>query len=805
MANGLLTNRNNTLIMLLIAVLLVSVGCNATRHVEKDKHMLRRTRIVLRSDKVMANRGEIKDNLNRMIQQKPNNYWLGVFPVNIYLYNMRYRRFKDRPDSLLPKYAKRPVIIDTTVIYKSAQNMKSYLFNQGYFYARVTDTITYHRKKATITYRVNAGSNYVINKTNYDVDDSGILRVLQENTGGTAFVKGKEFAFSQTEEERSRLTSVVRNNGYFRFSQENITFKIDTFDKSMFRVASSPFENAINFISQTKSNRKGTIDINVIVRLADDTLAYNKYIVNNVNVYPDYKSAEDLRDSGMIEKTIGDISFRYHDNYVHPKVLYEHIFLQPGKYYSQADYNKSIQKLNELGIFQYIRVQARENRITRDTVDFNIFLNRTKKHDFGTNYEVSSGSTYALGHSVGVNFLDKNLMKGANLLSIGVNGGVELSYNENRGNDVIKHFNILTRYYGVNASIDFPKFLAPVAARLFDNSNLPHTIIGGGENVIDRVDYFRLINTSANFSYSWRQTQTISWGLAPAFINIIRLPVKSDSFQRVLDNNLYLRNSYKENFIEGENISFKFDNIAKKHGQNYSYVKLGFEEAGSIVNIVNRLGKVVNNPYQIQYAQYVKLDLDAAHYFTFPRSVFAFRFYGGIGMPYDKSQTLPYIKQYFAGGPYSLRGWRIRTLGPGSYADTTSKAATSQIDRTGDVKLELNGEYRFPIAPLFAGAIKMNGALFADAGNIWLAKKDASYPGGEFELNRLGQDIAADIGAGTRFDIASFLTLRVDVAIPVKKPYITNNGGWVFNKIDFYNSSWRANNVVFNISIGYPF
>jgi outer membrane protein insertion porin family len=167
---------------------------------------------------------------------------------------------------------------------------------------------------------------------------------------------------------------------------------------------------------------------------------------------------------------------------------------------------------------------------------------------------------------------------------------------------------------------------------------------------------------------------------------------------------------------------------------------------------------------------------------------------------------LPYIKQYFAGGPYSLRGWRIRTLGPGSYYDLSNANNLTAIDRTGDIKFELNGEYRFPIAPLFAGAVKMKGALFADAGNIWLARKDSSYAGGEFKFNTLGQDIAADVGIGTRFEIASFLTLRVDVAMPVKKPNVLNGeSGWVLKDIDPSNSTWRANNIIFNVAIGYPF
>jgi outer membrane protein assembly factor BamA len=524
-----------------------------------------------------------------------------------------------------------------------------------------------------------------------------------------------------------------------------------------------------------------------------------------VRIFPDYNSLADLSNANLITRAEGGVKFLFHRPYVHPHVIYEHAYLTPGNTYSQADYDKTIAKLTELGIFQYIRIVPNENHQIRGGLDYDVYLKKSKKHDFLTNYELSSGSTYFLGNSLSVNYRDRNLLKGANLLNIGVNGGVELSYNENDGKTLAQHFSMLTKYYGVNASIDFPKFLAPVASSLFNNSNLPHTIIGGGENVIDRLNYFTLLNTSANFSYNWRQNQDITWTLSPAFVNIIKLPQQSPSFDLLLANNEYLRNSYKENFIEGESISFIFDNINRKHGADYSYLKLGLEEAGGLLSFINKVYTSVNDIYKLAFAQYTKVDFDARHYFTYAHSVLAMRFYGGVGIPYGQSGALPYIKQYFAGGPYSLRGWRIRTLGPGSYLDQRSNDNNSQIDRTGDIKLEYNCEYRFPVAPLFAGAVKMNGALFFDAGNIWLANADTSFPGGNFTLATMGQDLAADLGLGARFDIAQFLTLRVDVAMPIKKPYIHSNGGWVFDEIAPYNATWRANNIIFNISIGYPF
>lgn len=792
---------SKALYILLFAVLAISAGCNSTKHLPAGGHLLRSNNIELTSDKVMVNKGEIKDNLHHRILQKPNYRFLRLYPTKIYLYNWRYKKLRDRPDDSLSKWVERPVVFDSSLMARSAQNMRNYLFNEGYFYASVSDTVIYKGRKAYVLYRVHAGSNYLINRINYDIDDSMVAYIVRGAAETSTLQKGKEFRYGMLEEERSRLTTLVRNNGYYRFSQENVSFRIDTIDKSSFKIAENPFENAINFIAQSKSNKKESIDIDVVIRPAEDSTVYTRYTLASVTVYPDYTSAADLVDSSLIERNIKGVEFRYHSEYVHPKVLYQHIFLNPGRIYSQADYDKTHVKLNELGIFQFTRIQFRENRVNHNTLDATILLNRTRKYDFSPNVEVSSGSTYAVGSSVGVNFRNRNFMKGANLLTISANGGLELSY-LNNGEAVEQRFHLLTKYYNFKANVDFPKFISPIGNGWFDKSNVPHTLIGVSESVVDRIKYFTLNNVAANLTYNWHETPTKIWSFSPAFVNIINTK-KTDSFIKVLEGNQYLQNSYKENFIEGENINFRFDNIFKRRSLNYSYIKVGLEEAGALLDAVNGLGTALNKLYSLQYAEYGKLDFDFGHYFTLTHSVFAFRFLGGIGLPYGNSPTLPYIKQYFAGGPYSLRGWRIRTLGPGSFFNDTVQ--TNVIDRTGDIKLEVNGEYRFPITPLFAGAVKMNGALFADAGNIWLARKVSDYPGGEFNFSTLAQTIAADIGAGARFDIASFLTFRLDLAMPIKKPYVLTDGGWVFKDINFGDPSWRARNLVLNVSIGYPF
>ena len=197
--------------------------------------------------------------------------------------------------------------------------------------------------------------------------------------------------------------------------------------------------------------------------------------------------------------------------------------------------------------------------------------------------------------------------------------------------------------------------------------------------------------------------------------------------------------------------------------------------------------------------------MDGRHFITFPKATFATRLAIGVGLPYSTNKSLPYIKQYFVGGAYSIRGWRVRTLGPGSYYNPDEERGSNLIDRTGDIRIEGTAEHRFDLVKLFGGSIKLGGAAFVDGGNIWLARPDSSYPGGEFRFATLAHDIAASVGTGLRFNIGDFITFRIDAAIPVKKPYSKNAGGWVFNEIRPGDSGWRRENINISFAVGYPF
>ncbi len=335
---------------------------------------------------------------------------------------------------------------------------------------------------------------------------------------------------------------------------------------------------------------------------------------------------------------------------------------------------------------------------------------------------------------------------------------------------------------------------------------MPRTVLDAGINTLDRRDYFRLSNLAASYGYIWRETETKTWTVKPVFVNTLQLGAISESFQARMDSIPAIRNSYQETFIEGESVEFVI-NTENRRKWKYAYLRLGFEEAGGLMSGIKGIGDLLNAPLNFTHARYVRLDFDMRQYLLQRNSSLAFRFYGGVGIPYGGSTILPYLKQYFVGGAYSIRGWRPRVLGPGSYYDSVRQNSTDNlfIDQAGDIKLELNGEYRFAMIKLFSGSVSLNGALFADAGNIWLTRKDPSLEGANFEFKNLYQDIAISTGAGVRLDLGGFLVLRFDWAFPVKKPYVKSNAGWVIKDVDLGDPDWRKKNLNFNIAIGYPF
>lgn len=803
----------NTYTYLLVSILIIISSCNTTKHLEENEYLLRKNSIEFESSKNLSGKNTLEDNLDGIIVQQPNSYFLFPFlTYKLWLYNLRYDKYQTDTTNFQIESGtvEKPVIYDSTTIPESKEYMKSYMFHQGYFYAQVEDTTVLKRKKAYVTYSITPGINYLIRQVNFKgIQDSAISKLVRKSFKETELRAGRPYTADLMESERTRITTMLRDNGYCNFSNSNISFVLDTTTNDYLKKKDNGLEEAIEFITNREQD-KPTLDVYLNIENDEDSNSFKLCAINNISVYPDFRSQSDLKNKNLLSKDYHGVEFNYHDYYVRNKVLFNHIFLSENEYLAQSDYDRTITGLNQLGIFESVRIDyvvdsSKSNSSTR-WLNAIITMSPTDRFTFNTNFEVSNGTTYDLGSAVTLGLRNNNVLKGANILSSSVTGGIETQYVNSQ-----REFQIVTRTFGTNLSLEFPKFLFPISRDRYSIRNSPRTEIAAGASLLDRSQFFTLLNLTSKFTYKWRETKTKSWEVTPIFVNDISLLDTSESFKARLDSIEYLRNSYRSTFIEGESIAWTYNNGQDaKWYENYQYVRLGFEEAGGIMSGLNTVADgLVGN-----FSRYVKFDFDLRHFIQQRHATTAFRFHGGVGLPYGGDKTLPYIKQYFVGGAFSIRGWGIRTLGPGSYFDSSTidvDPSSIFLDRTGDIKLELNGEYRFDLFSLFSNVMTFEGAAFGDAGNIWLSQPSDDFPDGEFRFDKIYNDLAVSTGLGIRANIAEIFLLRFDVAFPVKYPanrYLKaagNNDGWVIDKIALGRSDWRQENLVLNIAIGYPF
>jgi len=795
----------NILTFSLFIVLFFS-SCNSTKHLSENQYLLRKNSININTNNRFLKKSDLIDQLQSFIIQKPNSYFpsigLGIsFPVKLYLYNFRYKKYAKDSNSLFIKnrIVEKPVIFDSSLKNKSKNNIAKYLYNNGYFYANISDSTYFRNQKAYVHYNIETGKKYQINQFAFDIDDTSIAKIIANNVNLFPIQPNKDFSMSLLDEQRSFITNLLRNNGYFFFTNSNISFLLDTLQiDSKTKKRENLLFKSLNI---TSADKNYPINISLIVRNNDDPRSYTTYSIGDIKVYMDFESNADFTDSSLFHIEYENIHFYYHNYYVNKNVIHKHLFLDKGTYFKQDNYDQTINKLNDLGVFKYIRIfiDADTSKGNRN-LNCTIVLSPTQKYDLSFNVELSNATTYSLGSALNFNIKNRNVLKGANLLSANLTGGYEYSYNNNLSPKFLEKFYLLSRNISGNINFILPKFILPFPIKGASKSNQPTTTLTIGSSLQDRINYFKLNNTVFSINYNWHETEKKQWNVVPAFMNFVSLPYTSDSFKNRLATNSFLERSYQEAFIEGERINFIYSNQIRNKKTDLFYLKLGIEEAGGLVSGLSKLG-VLNK--DLKFAQYVKFDLEAIKYINYKKSMWAFRSIMGVGMPYGNSSTLPYIKQYFVGGPYSLRGWRARQLGPGAYVSFDSTNAQF-IDRTGDIKFECNAEYRYDILQLFGGTIKMNGAIFTDAGNIWMSRS-SEKPNTQFLFSQAFNNLAISSGTGIRLDFAGFVILRFDAAFPIKQASPNTLNTWQIKNIDIFNPTWRANNLIFNFAIGYPF
>lgn len=750
----------------------------------------------------IGNKNVSNEEISSYIKQKPNRRILVFFRFHLGIYNIAHSGKEHKLLKWLGVYkmgdiiGEPPVILDTLLTNKSVKQVKLFLNSKGYFNSDVNKEIDYNKKKAAINYIISTSEPYYIRNINYHIDDPVLKNRIVNDTANSNIRKGAVFDADILQNERERITTKLKNDGYFFFTKEYIGYEVD----SAFR------QHKLDI----------TLEVRKPVMKLEDypdsvvTTDHKVYTLNNILIYPNYSSLN-LDTSNYKKypywalprkKTAAPslYTFVYKDTLrIKPKTITQSVFFKQGNDYKLKDVDDTYNSLMDLKIFKFVNIQffeaADSSGKNNDKLDCKILLTRTPIQSVSVEAEAtnSAGNIGVAGNLV---YQNKNIFRGAEIFKFKIRGATEVQKvlygaDESGIEQIIPN----TVETGADAGLDIPKFfLFPVKQERFSKYFMPKTNINAGLNYQHRPDYTRYI-INFTFGWSWKPSKYQRIMIYPADVNSVKI-YPTDAFLNTINsiNDPKIKNSYIDHMITGGKASFLFSNQQIEKTRSFSYFKANADWSGNLLWWKNRLFKNYQNAdgsyevFNIKYSQYARLDADYRHYFVFDQfNTLVLRFFGGLGKAYKNSTVLPFEKSFYSGGANSMRAWKIYTLGPGAYFDTSE----AQLNKTGDISLLGNLEYRFPVYDF------LKSAFFIDAGNIWLNKKNDNMEDAEFHFSKFYRQIAVGSGLGLRFDF-DFFILRLDFGIKVIDPAKPEGQQWVFKYI-------KPKDFTINFGIGYPF
>lgn len=758
--------RNNG-IWFLVGLLFVLVGCNPTKYIADHEHLYEGSIVDIHNDTIPEERKELfESHLEGFVRPEPTSKF------KIGLWNMGGG--PDTTVGFIKRWIKRqgaePVLLTDVNREYNENLLRNRLENLGFFHANVTSDTLLNGQRATVQFDAFPGPLYRINDVVFEVDSAqSIGRDILTTKNQSLLQRDQSYNLDVVINERERIDVALKNKGYYYFNADNLLLEVDS----------------------TVGNHK--VDMFMTLKPETPDRARQPQKIGRVIVFTDYQAgSEGYRRN--IPRNTEQYDGKYYivdrDNSYRNKVLANHIFFEPGKLYNRTDHNMTINHFVNLNNFQFVKNDFVDNPDSANTMDAYYYLTPMKRRSIRLELVGKTAAVYN-GIEANANWTLRNAFKGFETLTISVFGGFETQ----TGGNVQLNSNYIR--YGAEAAINWPRLLSPykwASSRRY----IPRTFLRAGFEFLDRRTAYTLNSISLNYGYNWQETLRKTHDLTVAEIIYVQPRNVTDEYKAQMEQFPTLAHIIEPQFSFGPNYSFTFQNTMEDSKHTY-YARSAINTSGNVLGLIQGASSDnVRTLFGTRYAQFVKAETDLRHYMKLsPTSVLASRFMLGVSHSYGNSYSLPYLKQFFSGGPNGMRAFRARAVGPGRVNIADLGIEDFFADQTGDFKLELNTEYRAQISGMF------HWAAFVDAGNIWLQREDPDRPGGALSKD-FYKELAVGGGLGLRVDL-DFLVGRLDVAIPFRVPYKVEDNGWVFNEIDFGSRDWRRQNLVFNIAIGYPF
>lgn len=753
----------------LICFVLMLTGCSVKKYIPEDEFLYEGAELKVEYPKKIRGSKRITEELEGLLRPEPNRKLLGMYVGLWAHYKTQEEKHGFFARFMNKKYGEEPVYLKEVEPFRTEELIMNRLENRGFFYNDVSSEVLRKKKMATVEYRAITSEPYRLDSLIIERDSLPIDREIILAQEKSVIKKGRRFDLERFKEERERLDSILKLKGYYNFNADYLIFEADTNDTDSLR----------NF--------------RLYLRLKRDVpkTALVPYVIDSINVYPDYSIDERGRNADTV--FYNDKNYIQEGTVFKEDLLDQYILIEKGERYDPVHSKLSSNRLSSIGNYKFVNLRYDELEIFDSVghLSAQFHLSPMTKRSLRAEFMGVSKSNSFAGPGLSLAYRNRNLFHGGEMLNITASAGYEFQVGAGDRTG-LQSFTL-----GLTGNLIFPRMLFFVPIRDRFSYSVPKTKTGLGIEYLSRGGLYRLNSFFTNFGYLWNANKYASHEFNPVSINLVNLTQTTPEFDEILDSNPFLKKSFEQNFILGLNYLFSYNKLNDRFRTHAYLLSLGLDFAGNIANGLDHLfgsgdGKIIG----LEYAQFGKFDLDLRYHLNLDKQqTIATRFYAGYGFPFGLSSSLPYSKQFASGGPHSIRAFRIRSIGPGSYRPPANDL-NSYFDQAGDIRLEGNIEYRFPIVSL------LKGALFMDAGNIWLKNENEALPGGRISSN-WWKEIAVGAGVGLRVDI-QFFVIRLDVATPVRFPYLPDGEQWG-NSFDIGSKTWRRENMIFNFAIGYPF
>lgn len=773
MKKGRRMKNSNQFIAFVLLLGLFIASCSTTKNLKEGESLYVDGHVDIESDTIPKEQKKIlATHLEQVLMPKPNKSlfgWRYKLAFNNMAGDSVGRNFIKKQ---LKKMGEEPVLLSDVNREYNENLLRNRLENIGFFNAEVKSDTTIKDKEATIHYIATTNLIYRIKSVKFDVDSTTQLgQDILQSREKSLLIVGKHYDLDDILNERDRIDNELKKIGYYYFSPDYLLVQVDS----------------------TIGNNK----VNLYVTLKPETpeIAKAPSKINNIYIYPNYTDAGTGYQRAPRNAELFDSSYYFIDrqNTFRKPVLANHIFFRKGDLYNRDAHNKTISHLVNLNSFKFVKNNFIDSKDVKNGLDVYYYLTPLPKKSIRVELLGKMASVYN-GTELNVNWQLHNAFRGAELLSLNVFGG----YETQTGGSV--SLNSSYYRYGADLTLTLPRILSPFK---IDPSRryIPKTYIKTGFEFLNRTKAYTLRSLKLDYGYVWQESPEKQHDLGLLEITYVQPSRVSDEYKAQLDTVPTLRHAIEPQFTIGPNYNFTLSNTMNKTLKNTFYFKGNLDLSGNVLGLLKGANYNEGKTFKLfnaYFSQYIKISGDGRHYLKLSEnSQLASRVSVGLSYSYGNSRALPYLKQYYVGGPNSIRAFAARAIGPGTLKPQNIGTDKFYADQTGDIKLELNTEYRAKLAGF------VHWAAFIDAGNVWLQNTDDEKPGAKFSKDFL-TELAVGGGLGLRFDF-TFLILRTDFAIPFRVPYLEKGDRWVFKDIDLGSSQWRKNNLMFNLAIGYPF